>query len=612
MTTETGTTGAIALANTTSRLSGVAPLSVFFDATGTTATATTQPFHDLEYRWDFGDKTGAVLNLSPPQTGTSTWNMGSKPGVSSRNAATGPVSAHVYETPGTYYVTLGITDGSNTALNSCTQIIVQDPDVVFAGTNTICVAATTTPVAGNDGCPSGASVATQASFPAAISSYATTGKRVLFKHDDTFTGSTPANIAVTGPGMIGMYGSGAKPKILASSGTALVLGAPAVTVMQDWRIMDLEIDGQSNASVTGVSENGNADQITMLRLNVHDIGSGIMLNGAVLTYYSSSYDIHDFDQDTIMDCAVERAVGGAGNYIMYLYGDRLAVLGNNANDSTKAEHVTRIMHSAKAVISNNTFSNPAPTKQTFTLRGVSYSPPWGSMDANYAPYLFPYGTYAALTSQTVVSDNHFVGGVGVTQPVTVEPSDPNTYDVRFQDIILERNWYTGAGAACCWPMLGIHAQDLTVRNEIIDTTGAGEHIGIGVGSAGTHSITSNNIRIYNNTIFENDSTDDYDGPFAVQSMSGTTNITVKNNLAYFPNRAGAFFRQGWDFVTTSSNNTTSTSASPLLLAVPPTTPADFKISTGSYAIGTGAAVPVWSDFFLVPLTASRDMGAVAH
>lgn len=101
------TTPAIGLTFAASRLSGVAPLAVFFDATATTATATTRPFHDIEYKWNFGDPAGSPVN------GT-TWTNGSRAGASSRNAATGPVAAHVFETPGTYTVALTAFDGTNT------------------------------------------------------------------------------------------------------------------------------------------------------------------------------------------------------------------------------------------------------------------------------------------------------------------------------------------------------------------------------------------------------------------------------------------------------------------------------------------------------------------
>ena len=87
-----------------SRSSGVAPLSVFFDTTGTVSSTTTKPFHDIEYRWNFGETSGP---------GAGTWNQGSRPGKSSRNLATGPLAAHVYEMPGTYTVT--VADATNTA-----------------------------------------------------------------------------------------------------------------------------------------------------------------------------------------------------------------------------------------------------------------------------------------------------------------------------------------------------------------------------------------------------------------------------------------------------------------------------------------------------------------
>ncbi|MEK7703972.1 MAG: putative metal-binding motif-containing protein, partial [Myxococcota bacterium] len=67
-------TGPLSISLVTNRASGVAPLSVFFDASGTTSTGTTRPFHDLEYRWDFDDPLGS------PVSGT-TWATGSGAGV---------------------------------------------------------------------------------------------------------------------------------------------------------------------------------------------------------------------------------------------------------------------------------------------------------------------------------------------------------------------------------------------------------------------------------------------------------------------------------------------------------------------------------------------------
>src|SRR5262245_45132397 len=73
--------GAVTVQLSPSRTNGVAPLAVFFDATGTTATSTTRPFHDLDYTWTFGD----------PASGSRSTSGRSK------NQAKGAVAAHVFE-----------------------------------------------------------------------------------------------------------------------------------------------------------------------------------------------------------------------------------------------------------------------------------------------------------------------------------------------------------------------------------------------------------------------------------------------------------------------------------------------------------------------------------
>src|SRR5688572_23082825 len=95
--------GQIAPSLVPSRASGVAPLYVFFDATATTAAATSRPFHELEYRWEFGDAASGSWASTPGMPNLS------------RNAATGPVAAHVFETPGTYTVNLTVLDGAASA-----------------------------------------------------------------------------------------------------------------------------------------------------------------------------------------------------------------------------------------------------------------------------------------------------------------------------------------------------------------------------------------------------------------------------------------------------------------------------------------------------------------
>ena len=96
-----------------SRCSGVASLAVFFDVSGTTATSTARPFHTLKYRWGFGD-------------------------TASRNEAMGPVAAHVFESAGTYPITVSAFNGTPTVTYNC-NITVLPADVEFAGNKTICI-----------------------------------------------------------------------------------------------------------------------------------------------------------------------------------------------------------------------------------------------------------------------------------------------------------------------------------------------------------------------------------------------------------------------------------------------------------------------------------------
>ena len=124
----------------------------------------------------------------------------------------------------------------------------------------------------------------------------------------------------------------------------------------------------------------------------------------------------------------------------------------------------------------------------------------------------------------------------------------------------------------------------------------------------------NNVSFYNNTGYSNGAPSVY---FKLVNVAPeATNVTVKNNLAYAPTMTGPklLLGTGASGLVASNNSTDAQvkSTSPNFATSPPATPADFKITTGSYAIGAGAAVPVWSDFFSVPQTAARDLGAVIH
>jgi hypothetical protein len=581
-----------------SRLSGVAPLAVFFDATGTVATAApVRPFHDLEYRWNFGDAgSGSWGDKTTGSNGT---------GVNvSRNSATGPVAAHVYETPGTYTVTAVITDGTNTATENCVQITVQDPEVVFVGNKTVCVA-NVLPVAGAGGCPAGATVVASANAAAAVAANIGTGNvRILFNRGDTFSAATSVVVNRAGPGIIGAYGVGAAPKIQGTT-NATTYGVIAVSGgFNDWRLMDLELDGSlltpGTSRLEGISGQGKMDQLTMLRLNIHDTYTGILFAESRL---GSSLP---WDQLALVDSTIFHGVGGAGGNGAYLDSSRLMWLGNLLDDTLNTEHGLRVASAVGAVISNSLFSRAAATKTVLTVRAADFN---GSL-------AIPAGTF---TEKLVIADNKFVPSTVQIGSVGQGPLGA-AYDGRIRNLIWERNWWAPAPGGIMQVQFSMVGSEMTIRNNIAEVSGAGTDnrvFDVAMTSTVPGYPVPDQIRFYNNSAFSVDTGTNFRFLNVTSTTGLPTNVSMVNNLAYAPTNGGGLMSSS---ITVSQiTNTTDSPAggqlrntSPLLTTQPPLVPAHWKPLAGSYAIGSGTSIPVWSDFFRTTQPATRDLGAVIH
>jgi len=455
----TGGTSAISLSSVPSRLIGVAPLSVFFDATSTTATATSHPFHELEYVWDFGDPLGS------PVSGT-TWTTGSRPNDSSRNSARGPVAAHVFERPGTYTVSLTITDGTNSVSNTCTQIEVQDPDVVFASANTICVAASSLPVAGVGGCPVGASVAQQADFSIAISSYATTGNRVLFKRDDIFPTVTSAVITATGPGTLGAFGAGASPIVsMTGNAAALQLSSSTTPTFRDWRVMDLDFDGNSTGSSSGVGAGGGSTDVTILRVAVRNVNTSFGFGPDEINYFNNNgHPGHKTDRLFIVDSSTIPDATTT-TYSSYSAGNRVAFMGNSFDNGGRqggGSHINRFPYLNLAVISNNDYIRPGNDRLAIKL----HAPFWGggvpdatrNVGSNYSADAQGDG----YTKYVLIDSNSFTAHMGPWM-LGLSPQD-SAEDERLHDLIVERNVFHEASYSQA--AMRLACRQVTVRNNI--------------------------------------------------------------------------------------------------------------------------------------------------
>lgn len=192
------------------RDSGAAPLGVFFDATDSNS-GVTQPalvddlrdYSNFSYLWDFGDDDNA------------NWTSTSR----SKNEARGFLAAHVYETPGTYTVQLTVIRSNGLEYNYTQEIVVEDPEVVFANNSANSAERTIYVSSAGDDSNNG-------SFNQPIETweegmdrlFASNGpRRLLFNRGETFT-TTGVNVdEFTGPLHIGAYGSGADPVIYNTS-----------------------------------------------------------------------------------------------------------------------------------------------------------------------------------------------------------------------------------------------------------------------------------------------------------------------------------------------------------------------------------------------------------
>jgi len=571
---------AITLSLVPARTSGVAPLAVFFDASGTTdASVTTRPFHDLEYRWDFGDAAGS------PVKGT-TWSTGSQltlatcsaPYNGCRNNASGAVAAHVYESAGTYTATLSVFDGTNTTAKT-TTITVTDPSTL----TTACVANGLTPAAGDaNGCPADADLFYDASsFNTALTTAIAAGaKRVLFRKGDTFTSSATYSVNAAGPGIIGAYGTGASPNIpmapIAQYASILKFFGSS-----DWRVIDLAFDGTGTADQTALNDvTTNHAEITILRVTATNLMGDVNFN--------------NLDQLAVVDSNFS---SGGSNSTGSNYGvwcgicTNVALLGNNMFLNTINSHNIRLQGANKFVVANSTQTG-SDRIEPITVRGNTQ-----------------YG---------VLSDNKFVDNI-----VTVKPQNSTSNEYQ-HDIIFERNWfvagiYTG-------PSLGIEGSGITVRNNIFDMS-----LSPGTGITSVYNSTvgapkPDLINIYNNTFYNSSANDGNVKAFnAIVYFAGldtTCHSEVKNNLAYSPNTYNAapkliWIRAGACVITGTAGTLGNSSdsqikASPFFASATPAIPSDYTIGAGSYAHNAGVSIPVFSDFFGTarPQGNAIDIGAV--
>jgi hypothetical protein len=413
-----------------------------------------------------------------------------------------------------------------------------------------------------------------ASF-ATVTGAAGPGRRLLMRRGESWDAAATGLLKSAGPGLLGAFGSGAAPIVRATANMEILkISSQGTPGFSDVRVMDLELDGLSGASSLGVSAAGGANQVTLLRLNIHDAHSGINFDPEALDYLNAhGFPGHViYDQLAIVSCTVAKS----GSYGAYLGARRFAFLGNVITDTTVSpgmgQHLLRATGLNQAVISDNSFSKTEALKNALKL---------------HAPGAGTNGVLGALSQQILISDNH-IAGADNDWTVGLGPQDASS-DERVRDVVIERNWFTsGAGTQVA---LMIWAVEVTVRNNIFDLTGARSSTGLVVERRGMEP-APDQIRLLNNTFYRGSA-----GALTGMVLRAPAmNVTAENNLVSGPTASGSMVvdNSAGAAPVVLSNNQLTTSAG--FAKAAPSAPADFKVTASSPAIDVGTAVPVYSDF----------------
>ncbi|MGH1542634.1 MAG: PKD domain-containing protein [Arenicella sp.] len=550
------------------RSTGVAPLAVHFDVD-----VSGDAFHNRHYQWSFGDTTNDV------------WVVNGK----SKNTDTGPITAHVYENPGTYTVTLRIIDENGVEKQQQQTIVVTDPEEIYAGANTSCVSNSTD----FTGCPVGAqrvTIPATDAFPA-LYNLMSSNQRVLLKRGDQWKVSSRPILSSTNL-QVGAFGT-----CLAPDDRGLCANAPLLINQNIFRTIFYFNENSSNnvvqhirTSAASADIRGSFGSNGTKNLLIHKVKSSVA--GGLGGGHVDGVFLSDSDFS-----------GGA--YTVYLSGKRIVLLGSDIYDnSSNNGHVIRFPIINHSVLSHNRISGAI-------RNGQNQIKMHGLRDSARQQYIDD-GIEVVDTEYVHIANNLF--GRGGASLVALAPQNAS-YNEPLSHIIFEKNRYDytyGSPLPSSWGnLLYIHAQNVTVRNNIFDTSYTPSDTGpraIDVVQR-SHSPASANIKIYNNTF--NASQNDYTFGYIGIRVCASCSADVVNNLIVRP--AGND-PQDQGVVDQSGNATIRHNLfinNPDFLDTSSTTPRlrDYRIRASSPAKGTGGVVPV-TDYYNDKLRGENlDVGA---
>ncbi|MEZ4452166.1 MAG: PKD domain-containing protein [Nannocystaceae bacterium] len=545
---------------TASRSDGVAPLAVFFDAGASacdTCAEVVDPWHDLAYRWDFGD----------PSAGT--WTFSSR----SKARDVGPTAAHVFDAPGHYVITLKVVDpATGEAAETTHELDVADPELVFAGDKTICYRATDT--GDFDGCPVGALQKTNGSFNAAYGECAAADHRCLFRRGDTFTAGASVIVNASAPTILGAFGDGAAPTIDAAGIGAswlFQLGADG----DDYRFMDLRVTGPAiSGSYVLLGRRAQRDAL-FLRIEA----TSATWHGFALMDVSQNTDKDWHERVFLVENKVLKSGFGNGGNTVYSALKDSALLGNDFQDCRSGEHVFRAEAFDNVLLGHNRLGPGGFAKTAITMRSVDQKLPCA-------------GNICGPSRRAHILANSLRMNHGWTvQACGYAMGQENVCE----DVLLDGNYlFVHPDFPLAQPQVAIVnladtqvvTRRTTFRNNLCNLTS--------VGSWCVEQHLQTLARAVNNTCVRTDG-GALDCVHGVTTPPGGVSTIARNNLVYGTGTTKAIVG-AWG---TEDHNLVA-AMNPFAAAVLTTNPADYALAIDSPAIDAGAPTSALSDYAGLP------------
>ena len=502
---------AIDVTMSASRNACVAPCAVIFNADLSASVGTLSPDHQNAYIWDFDDP------------GAGDWVTGE-----SKETDTGVVSVHVFETAGTYNVSLTVNEDA--PITSGLQVVVTDG---FLTSNTTCV--NESGDSNFTGCPTGASNVSIDDLSGIGTSYVDAGERLLFKRGSTWSVTSNLSwVTNSGPVHIGAYGTGNRPQITMSGTADRFI---KTNEKGDWRITDLHLTGSVD------NYNGSGQAI----IGDNTIDHLLIQNNEIDSWnYGLSYTAENRTGDTEAEkrkyiFLIENVIAPGRTLGAFINSEYLSVCGNTMGGG--GQHTLRIPHAYVGTVSHNLMSGAG-----YNLGGATdygghvlkmHSPDEAGNPGGLGTFAETGANGIATPTKYVVVSYNVFGGAGDYQVAIAPQSLGADHIENLTDIYINYNRFLAEyGNQNRDVQVGLsgNGRFYSIKNNIFD--GSGGILGYkGIDLLrNTYGNDSGVHYVYNNTVYRSDNVSSTS--YGIEVSQYVDTCSVINSYVSFPSVTG--------------------------------------------------------------------------